>query len=194
VLSFPSHEVRSIPRAWCGVHSNVLAEPPDAVAISWKWLAQSIISYSHCDSSAKLAHTLPHNHTTHKHLYRPHPLKRNLALPRRLPQPQLRTQLILAHRLRVIDLVAQHQYRRLAQLLHAQECVELGFAFGQALVVLCVDEEDDAADFGEVVTPEASGLGVTAEIEGCEFYVADGEFFRGWGWLVWVVWVGVSGA
>jgi hypothetical protein len=61
-------------------------------------------------------------------------------------------------------------------------------------VVLCVDEEDDAADFGEVVAPEASGLGVTAEIEGCEFYVTDGEFFRGWGWLVWVVWVGVSGA
>lgn len=51
-------------------------------------------------------------------------------------------------------------------------------------MVLCIDEEDYAADFGEVVAPEAAGLGVAAEIEGGELYVADGEFFRGWGGLV----------
>lgn len=54
-----------------------------------------------------------------------------------------------------------------------QQGVELGFSFVQALVVLGVDEEDDAGYFGEVVAPEAAGLGVPAQVKGCEFYVAD---------------------
>jgi hypothetical protein len=40
-------------------------------------------------------------------------------------------------------------------------------------VVLGVDEEDDAADFGEVVAPEAAGLRVAAQVERREFYIAN---------------------
>lgn len=53
----------------------------------------------------------------------------------------------------VIDLVAEDQERDFGEVFHGQEGVELGFGFGEAFVVFGVDEEDDAAYFGEVVTP-----------------------------------------
>ena len=101
--------------------------------------------------------TLPHHHTAHEHLNRPNPFQRNFPLARRLPQPQLMPQLLLTDRIRVVNLVTQNQERHFLQLFHAEEGVELDFRFGQALEVLGVDEEDDAANFGEVVFPEAAG-------------------------------------
>lgn len=53
----------------------------------------------------------------------------------------------------VIDLVAEDQERDFGKVFHGQEGVELGFGFGEAFVVFGVDKEDDAAYFGEVVTP-----------------------------------------
>ncbi len=47
-------------------------------------------------------------------------------------------------------------------------------------MVLGVNEEDNARYFGEVVTPEASGLCVTTKVKGGEFYIANREFFRSW--------------
>jgi hypothetical protein len=85
--------------------------------------------------------------------------------------------LVLAHSIGVIDLVAQHEEGRLAQVLHAEQRVELGLALGEALRVLCVDEEHDAADLGEVVLPQAAGLLVAAQVEGVEAHAADGELF-----------------
>ncbi len=66
-------------------------------------------------------------------------------------------QLLLAHGVRVIDLVAEDQEGDFGKVFHGEEGVELGFGFGEALVVFGVDEEDDAADFGEVVAPETAG-------------------------------------
>lgn len=85
--------------------------------------------------------------------------------------------LVLAHSVRVINLVAQHEEGSLAQILHAEQGVELGFALGEALGVLGVDEEDDAADLGEVVLPQTAGLLVAAQVESGEAAAADGELF-----------------
>jgi hypothetical protein len=85
--------------------------------------------------------------------------------------------LVLAHSVGVVDLVAQDEEGSLAQVLHAEQRIELGLALSEALGVLGVDEEDDAADLGEVVLPQAAGLLVAAEIEGGEAAAADGELF-----------------
>jgi hypothetical protein len=85
--------------------------------------------------------------------------------------------LILADSVRVVNLVAQHEEGSLAQVLHAEQRIELGLALGEALGVFGVDEEDDAADFGEVVLPQAAGLLVTAQVESGEAAAADGELF-----------------
>ena len=53
----------------------------------------------------------------------------------------------------MIDLVTKHQERCIGQRLHSQERIELSLGLSETLVVLGVDEEDDAADFGEVVAP-----------------------------------------
>jgi hypothetical protein len=66
------------------------------------------------------------------------------------------SQLVLAHGIGVIDLVSEDEEGHLGQLLHGEEGVELGLGLGEALVVLGVDEEDDPADFGEVVFPQAA--------------------------------------
>jgi hypothetical protein len=138
----------------------ILRHPPDPLAITYN--PTQLASLSPNPPSQKRTSpplTLPHNHTTHKHLNRAYPLERDFPLPRRLPQPQLMPQLLLAHRVRVIDLVAEDQEGDFGEVFHGEEGVELGFGFGQALVVFGVDEEDDAADFGEVVAPETAGWG-----------------------------------
>lgn len=89
-------------------------------------------------------------------------------------------QLILTNGIRMINLIPQDQKRRLAQILHAQQRVELDLALLEALRVLGVDEEDDAADLGEVVLPQAARLLVPAQVEGGELHAADGEFFGCW--------------
>lgn len=101
--------------------------------------------------------TLPHNNTAHEDLNRPDTLKRHLALASSLVQTQLVAQLVLAHSVGVVDLVAEDEEGHLGEIFHGEEGVELGLGFGEALVVLCVDEEDDPAYFGEVVLPEAAG-------------------------------------
>lgn len=88
-------------------------------------------------------------------------------------------QLVLAHSVGVINLVAQHQEGSLAQVLHAEQSVELSFALGEALGVLGIDEEDDSADFREVVLPQAAGLLVTAQVESGEAAAADGQLLGG---------------
>jgi hypothetical protein len=88
-------------------------------------------------------------------------------------------QIILTHCIRMINLIPENQKGHFGQLLHAQKRIKLGLAFWQALVVLGVDEEDDAADFWKIVFPETARLLMAAEVEGGEAAVADGEFFGG---------------
>jgi hypothetical protein len=66
-------------------------------------------------------------------------------------------QLILTHSIGVIDLVSENEEGDLGEVLHGEKGVQLGLGLGEALVVLGIDQEDDAADFGEVVFPEAAG-------------------------------------
>lgn len=79
----------------------------------------------------------------------------------------------------MINLVAKYDKGGVGQFLHSEKSVELGFGFNKTLVVLRIDKENDAGDFGKVVAPETTGLCVTAEIEGRELDVPDGKFFRG---------------
>lgn len=104
--------------------------------------------------------TLPHNNTAHEQLNWPDPLKRHLTLPSRLVQTKLVAQLVLAHGVGVVDLVSEDEEGHLGQVFHGEEGVELGLGFREPLVVLCVDKEDDAAYFGEVVLPETTGCSV----------------------------------
>ena len=97
--------------------------------------------------------TLPHDHTAHEDLNRPDALKRHHALAGCLVQTKLRPQLVLRDGLGVVDLVAEHQEGGVGEGLHSQQRVELGLGLSKALVVLGIDKEDDAADFGEVVAP-----------------------------------------
>ena len=68
-------------------------------------------------------------------------------------------QLILADRIRMIDLVAQNQKRRLVEILHTQQRIQFCLALCEPLGVLRIYQEDDAGDFGEVIAPEAACCG-----------------------------------
>jgi hypothetical protein len=67
------------------------------------------------------------------------------------------SELILADGIGVVDLVSEDQEGDLGELLHGEEGIEFGLGLGEALNVLGIDEEDNAANFGEVVLPQASG-------------------------------------
>jgi hypothetical protein len=73
------------------------------------------------------------------------------------------SQLILTDRIRVINLVPQNHERDLAQLLHTQQSVELGFWFRETFVVFGVNEEYDAGDFWEIVLPETACWSMSAK-------------------------------
>ena len=62
-------------------------------------------------------------------------------------------ELVLGYRLRVVNLVTQHQEGDVGQRLHSQQGIELGLRLSEALMVLGVDKEYDAADLREVVAP-----------------------------------------
>lgn len=66
------------------------------------------------------------------------------------------SQLILTHGTWVVDLVSENKEGDLGEFLHGQEGVQLGLGLGEPLVVAGIDQEDDAADFGEVVLPETT--------------------------------------
>ena len=83
------------------------------------------------------------------------PLLTHLA--RRLVAPERVAQLLLADGARRVNLVAEDQERHPRELLDGEQRVELRAALAEALVVLCVDEEDDAVDLGEVVLPQPAG-------------------------------------
>lgn len=95
------------------------------------------------------------------------------------------SELVLGNGVRVVDLVAENQERCLGKILHTEKSVELGFRFAEALGVFGVDQEDDAADFGEIILPQTARLLVTAQVECGKAAATDGELFGGWvkGWL-----------
>lgn len=151
------HRPSSPSAQWAGPRRlDVLRQPSNGIAIS-----------------------LAHDNGHHKDLDRPDALQRHLALPRRLVQAEVVAELVLGDGVGVVDLVAEDDKRHLLQLLHGQEGVELGLGLGEALVVLRVDEEDDAVDLGEVILPESSCLLVTAQVKGREADVADSELLGG---------------
>lgn len=105
---------------------DILAQPPDALSVS-----------------------LPHDHTAHEHLDGSDTLKRHLALACGLVQTKRRAKLVLRHGLGVVDLVAKNDKGGVLEFVHGEESVELGLGLVEALVVFCVNEEDDAGDFGD---------------------------------------------
>jgi hypothetical protein len=107
---------------------DVLAQPPNALSVS-----------------------LPHDHTAHEHLNRSNALKRHLALAGSLVQAECRAKLVFRHGLGMINFVTENDEGSVLELLHGEEGVEFGLGFVEALVVLCVDEEDNAGDFRDCV-------------------------------------------
>jgi hypothetical protein len=111
--------------------------------------------YSRCIGLREL--TLTHDNTAHEQLNGPDTLERDLALASGLVQTELVTEFILGDGVGVIDLVTENEEGNLGQVLHGEQGVQLGLGLGEAFVVLGIDQEDDAVDFGEVVLPQAAG-------------------------------------
>jgi hypothetical protein len=63
------------------------------------------------------------------------------------------SELILADRVGMVDLISENQEGDFSEIFHGEEGVEFGFRLGKAFVVFGVDEEDDSRNFGEVVAP-----------------------------------------
>lgn len=81
------------------------------------------------------------------------------------------SELLLAYRTRRVDLVTKDEERNLRELLNGKESIELSLRLREPLKVGAVDEEDDAVDLGEVVTPEpASCCLVSGILEGSDGY------------------------
>lgn len=86
-----------------------------------------------------------------------------------LVQAQIMPELLLRDSTRRVDLVAEDKEWNLRELLDGQQRVQLSLGLGEALNVNGVDEEDDAVDLREVVSPEPAGcrrLGQCARSEG----------------------------
>jgi hypothetical protein len=103
---------------------DILAQPPDSLSVS-----------------------LPHDHTAHEDLDRSNALKRHLALARGLVQAQCRAKLVFRYSLGVINLVAEDNEGGVLEFLHSEKSIELGLGLVEALVVLCVDEENNTGNF-----------------------------------------------
>lgn len=106
-----------------------------------------------------LAVPLSHDDRAHEHLDGSDALERDLALARRLIHAQLVAKLILRDSVGVVNFVAENDEWHLGKFLHGEERVELGLGLGKALVILGVNEEDDAVNFGEIILPEATSYG-----------------------------------
>lgn len=77
-------------------------------------------------------------------------------LASRLIEAQMMPQLLFADSTGGVNLVAEDKERNLGEFLNGEEGVELGLGFAETFEVSTVNEEDNAVDFGEVVTPEAA--------------------------------------
>lgn len=141
-----------------------------------------------------LSVSLSHHHGAHEQLDRSDTLELNLALASGLVKAELMSHVVLGDGVGVVDLVAQDNKGNLGELLHGEKSVKLDLGLLESLVVLGVDEEDDAVDLGEVISPDSASWGVnvsplkviistslihtllvTAQIEGGESNVTDGE-------------------
>ena len=61
-------------------------------------------------------------------------------------------ELVLGNGVGVVDLVAENDKGRVRKLFHGEKGIELGFRLGKTLVILRIDEENYAADFGNCVS------------------------------------------
>lgn len=121
---------------------DVLAQPPDTLAIA-----------------------LPHDNGDHEDLDGPDALQWDLALAGGLVHAQLVAELILRHSIRVVDLVAENDKGDLCELLHLEQCIQLSLGLGEALVVLGVNQEDNAVDLWEIVPPQSTGYSFFCQSE-----------------------------
>lgn len=106
----------------------------------------------------------------------------------------------------MINFIAQDQKWDFRQVFHGEEGVQLCFGLRETFQVFCVNKEDNAAHFGEVVSPETTSwrlwiqglvekeaesivasnwlerltLLMAPKVEGSKFDVADGKLFRSW--------------
>lgn len=138
---------------------DILRQPSDTFAVTCE-KRNTLVNQGFAVSlqdHLRREHTLSHDDTAHEQLNGSDTLERDLALARCLIQTQLVPQLVLAHGIRMVNLVAEDEERNLGQFLHGQESVKLGLGFGEPLRVLGIDKEDDAAHLREVVLPQTAG-------------------------------------
>ena len=70
-----------------------------------------------------------------------------------LVEPKVVSELLLAHGAGCVNLVAEDKEGDLRELLDREKRVELSLRLRESFIVDAIDEEDDAVDLGEVVTP-----------------------------------------
>jgi hypothetical protein len=78
-------------------------------------------------------------------------------LASRLVESKMVSKFLLAHSTECINLVAEDEERNFGEFLDREQRVKLGLRLGETLVVGRVDQENDAIDLREVVTPETAG-------------------------------------
>lgn len=87
---------------------------------------------------------LSQHNTAHEDLNGSDALEWHLTLASCLIQAEHISKLLLADGLWMINLVAQNQEWRLAQLFHCQQSIKLGLGLWESLVILCINKEDNA--------------------------------------------------
>ncbi|GMS97351.1 hypothetical protein PENTCL1PPCAC_19526, partial [Pristionchus entomophagus] len=128
-----------------------------------------------------LAVALSAQHLAHVHLQRTRREvgARNLAFAgAHVLHAEVPLELVLAHRARLVDLVAEYDDGSGGHHLIPEQTLQLGLRLHQSLVVGGVDQEDDAVHGREVVLPHATRLSVASEVEGGEAHAAQRELLR----------------
>lgn len=110
---------------------------------------------------------LTHDNRAHEQLDRSDALQRDLALAGGLVQAKSVSQLLLRLGLWVIDLVAEDNEGNLGEFLHGKKGIEFGLDFGESDVVDGIDEEDNAVNLGEVISPDTTGYSKSAMMKLC---------------------------
>lgn len=58
--------------------------------------------------------------------------------------------------------------------------IQFNLGLGKSLIVSGIDEEDNARDFGEIISPNTASLEMASQIVGREVYVAYRKLLRGY--------------
>lgn len=131
------------------------------------------------EPSDTLSVSLTHDNGAHEDLKRAEvAIERNLALTGGLEETKGMSELILRDSMGLINLVTKNKEGNALELLDGKESIELSLRLSKSAGISSVNEVDNAANLGEIVSPQTTGLKMSTEIEGGELDVANSQLLR----------------